>query len=80
MLIWGEGGSGKTSLACQIAKCAMSENREQRFSDHLIIPLLIEQEIGPETDQSDLINTLSRQLQDLTDQVHPISEKCSNSS
>ncbi len=45
VLIWGEGGVGKTSLACQIAKWAMAENKADRLCDHLVLPVFIEQEI-----------------------------------
>lgn len=48
LLIWGEGGGGKTSLACQIAMWAMSEDTNERLSNHAMIPLLIEQEIDRE--------------------------------
>jgi HEAT repeat protein len=42
LLIQGEGGVGKTSLACQIAKWAMSENEEERLCKHPMLPVLIE--------------------------------------
>lgn len=44
LLIWGEGGGGKTSLACQIGTWAMSENTDARLCNHAMIPLFIEQE------------------------------------
>jgi HEAT repeat protein len=46
LLIWGEGGAGKTSLVCQIAKWAMSKDPSERFSEHLMLPVLIEQELN----------------------------------
>ena len=45
LLIWGEGGSGKTSLACQLAKWAMSPEPEQRLCKHQMLPVLVEQEL-----------------------------------
>lgn len=48
LLIWGEGGGGKTSLACQIAMWAMSANTSERLCNHAMIPLLIEQELDCE--------------------------------
>lgn len=45
LLIWGEGGSGKTSLACQLAKWAMSPEPEQRLCKHRMLPILVEQEL-----------------------------------
>jgi HEAT repeat protein len=45
LLITGEGGSGKTSLACQIARWAMSENKSERLAPHLMIPILLDQDV-----------------------------------
>jgi hypothetical protein len=42
LLIWGEGGAGKTSLACQIARWAMSEEKAVRPCAHRMLPILIE--------------------------------------
>jgi HEAT repeat protein len=43
LLIWGEGGVGKTSLACQIANWAMSYDPTTRLSQHAMLPVLLEQ-------------------------------------
>jgi HEAT repeat protein len=43
IIIWGDGGAGKTSLACQIAKWAMSEDTSKRPFQHYMIPILIEE-------------------------------------
>lgn len=53
LLIWGEGGGGKTSLACQIASWAMSENSAERLCPHAMIPLIIEQEFDHELSEKD---------------------------
>lgn len=45
LLIWGEGGAGKTSLACQIAKWALSEDETERLCDYQMLPVLIEEEL-----------------------------------
>jgi HEAT repeat protein len=50
MLIWGEGGSGKTSLACQIGRWAMVSERESRLQPHLMLPVLLEQDVRSSTD------------------------------
>ena len=42
-LVAGEGGSGKTSLAFQIARWGMAKERESRPSKHRMIPILVEQ-------------------------------------
>ena len=76
LLIWGEGGAGKTSLACQIAKWAMAEEPEERLCRHLMLPVLVEHELGQETpdNQSALTEAIAKQVQDLTDQAEPIPE------
>ncbi|AFY52767.1 HEAT repeat-containing protein [Rivularia sp. PCC 7116] len=45
ILIHAEGGSGKTSLACQLAKWGMSDDINIRPSKHRMLPILIEQEL-----------------------------------
>lgn len=46
LLIHGEGGVGKTSLACQLAQLAMVGNHHQRLcKQHPMIPVLIEPEL-----------------------------------
>ncbi len=42
LLIWGEAGCGKTSWACEIARWGMAEDKNQRLSAHLMIPVLLE--------------------------------------
>ncbi len=49
MLIWGEGGSGKTTLACQIAKWGLSDAEEERLSPHRMLPVLLEDDFGPQS-------------------------------
>jgi HEAT repeat protein len=75
LLIWGEGGSGKTSLACQISKWAMTEDKDTRLCEHLMLPVLIEHEFSSLGDQSAFIRAVGRQLQDLIDQANPIPEE-----
>lgn len=73
-LIRGEGGSGKTSLACQVARWAMSDAPEERPADHVMLPILIEHEldftVGSEDDP--LTVAIGRQLQDLIESPSPI--------
>ena len=48
LLIWGEGGAGKTSLACQIGKWAMSVEKDKRPCRQFpMLPVLVEQELSP---------------------------------
>ena len=74
LLIWGEGGSGKTSIACQIAKWAMAEDPEKRLCGHVMLPVLIEHELNIDEGKQAFIRNIGRQLQDLTDKVDPVPE------
>ena len=40
LLIWGEGGLGKTSLAYQLGNWAMSKKPEDRICEHQMLPIL----------------------------------------
>jgi hypothetical protein len=75
-LIWGEGGSGKTSLAFQVARWAMAPDDEERLVNHLMIPVLIEHELDSEASQTSrpLLAAVAKQLQDMADQPEPISD------
>ncbi|HEY9830549.1 MAG TPA: HEAT repeat domain-containing protein [Stenomitos sp.] len=76
LLIWGEGGAGKTSLACQIAKWATSDDPAERLCEHQMLPVLIEEELDFEaTDKPPFIAAIRGQLQDLTNEADPISEE-----
>ena len=46
LLIQGEGGAGKTHLACQIARWAMAQEAQDRPSSYWMLPVLIEHELG----------------------------------
>jgi HEAT repeat protein len=77
LLIWEEGGAGKTSLACQIGKWAMSDNPEERICTHRMLPVLIEEELNIKVTEGKqpFIEAIRGQLQDLTDTTEPISEE-----
>lgn len=78
LLIWGEGGSGKTTLACQLAKWAMADDPEQRLCpNHRMLPILIDQELSDEVvnQQQVLMEAIHGQLRDLIEAVKPISEE-----
>ncbi|AFY32265.1 HEAT repeat domain-containing protein [Calothrix sp. PCC 7507] len=67
LLIWGEGGAGKTSLACTLAQWAMSDDETQRLSKHRMLPVLIEQELD-----HPLKETIGGQLQALISEAQAI--------
>ncbi|WP_428010976.1 HEAT repeat domain-containing protein [Baaleninema sp.] len=77
ILIWGEGGSGKTSLALQLAKWAMSDDIETRLCKHQMLPILIEQDLDFEVpDGKSRLTTLIRGLLcDLINSPKAISEE-----
>jgi len=77
LLIWEEGGAGKTSLACLIGKWAMSDNSEERICHHRMLPVLIESELNMKVAEGKqpFIEAIRGQLQDLTDTAEPISEE-----
>ena len=47
LLVWGEGGSGKTSLACQVGRWALADDPAGRPAPHRMLPVLIEEELPP---------------------------------
>jgi len=79
LLIWGEGGSGKTSLAFQIAKWAMSDDENEWIcKDHPMLPVLIEEDIEVEAarGKDPFIAMIQGQLNDeLVSEPEPISEE-----
>ncbi|MER3433019.1 MAG: PBS lyase [Leptolyngbya sp. ERB_1_1] len=77
LLIWGEGGIGKTSLACHLAKWAMADNKFERLSRHRMLPVLIEQELDFKlpNDKSPLREAIRGQLQALIDAAEPINDE-----
>ncbi len=70
LLIWGEGGAGKTSLGCQIGKWAMAEDKAELLCKHRMLPVLIEEELGGEQRFTEAIR---QQLKILLDESEPIS-------
>lgn len=80
LLIWGEGGSGKTSLACQLANWAMSDTPDQYLCEHQMLPILLEEELEDfpvEKGEQILIEAISGKLRDLIDSSEPIPEELS---
>jgi hypothetical protein len=71
-LIVGEGGSGKTSLACRIARLVMADDASQRPTKHLMLPVLIEHELRVGSGVPDpFLSTIRGQLQALTGSERP---------
>ena len=76
VLIWGEGGIGKTSLACQLAQWSMSDDRTKRLCRHRMIPVLIEQELDFKVNEGKdpFREAIRGQLQALVDSAEPLSD------
>jgi HEAT repeat protein len=88
LLIQGEGGVGKTSLSCQIAKWAMSDDETERLCKHRMLPVLIEEELElPDEMEMEtglvrksrhvpaFMDAIQGQLQNLTDEMESIPEE-----
>jgi|ERR1043166_5264854 hypothetical protein len=65
LLITGEGGSGKTSLAAELGRRAMQSDDTGRLAKHLMIPVWIEDDLSNPTDpkNSALLETVRRNIQ-----------------
>jgi GTPase SAR1 family protein len=74
LVIWGEGGVGKTSLACQIAQWSMAE-LEPRLCEHRMLPILLEEDFRVVEGKSALLEAISGQLQLLIDEPEPICQE-----
>jgi hypothetical protein len=75
--IQGEGGAGKTTLACQLALWSMESERQNRLSDGRMLPVLIEPGLGVDvrTDVDALRQAARGQLQLAIGAAEPISDK-----
>lgn len=65
LLITGEGGAGKTSLACQIARWGL----DRHLAKHRLLPVLIETDLD---DGTTLLEAVRGQLTALTHQADPL--------
>lgn len=77
LLIAGEGGAGKTSLACQMAMWAMADEPEQRLcKTHRMLPVLIESNLEARSEVKDLlVNAVSGGLKELISEPEPVFEE-----
>jgi hypothetical protein len=65
VLIHGDHGTGKTRLACEIARWGMAADRSDRLRKNLMLPALLQENFTytAEKDGSPFINTVSEKLQ-----------------
>jgi HEAT repeat protein len=79
ILIWGEGGVGKTSLACQLAEWSMADKAGDRICTHRMLPIFFEEDFECSGDdmacQQALIDTISGKLKLLTHEDMPVSKE-----
>ncbi|BAY14049.1 HEAT repeat-containing PBS lyase (plasmid) [Calothrix sp. NIES-2098] len=75
LVICGEGGIGKTSLACQIANWSIEAQQDQRLCEHLMLPVLLEDEFRQVDGKLALIEAIRGQLRSLIDEPEPICEE-----
>jgi hypothetical protein len=76
LLISGEGGAGKTSLACQVARWAMADMPSERLcAQHPMLPVLIEQPLELKDNSHPFTDALRGELQALTHEADPIPEE-----
>ncbi len=74
ILIRGQGGAGKTSLACQMAKWAMAEHETRRLATHPMLPAFIEEELDDPSvpDEVRFMHAIRGKLQTLIGEAVPI--------
>ncbi|MBD2043086.1 HEAT repeat domain-containing protein [Microcoleus sp. FACHB-672] len=75
VLIRGEGGSGKTTISCQIAKWAMEkQHKSKRLAEHLMLPVLIEEELDANAGEGikPLMEAVVGEIQELIDSEQTI--------
>lgn len=76
LLIHGEGGAGKTHLACQIAKWCLNEEKELNVLDHPSIPVIIEDDLSPSNnDQNPFIQVIGGQLRLIIDSADKVPQE-----
>jgi HEAT repeat protein len=76
LLIYGDGGIGKTSLVCQISHWAMTSEEKQRLSAHTMIPILLEQDFDSEVEKGkQLLSAIKGRLERLVEFTETIPEE-----
>jgi hypothetical protein len=77
LVIVGEGGAGKTSLACQIMRWSMAELPEERLAGHSMLPVLIELDLDLSLADAAHVftETVKGQLLAMIGEPEPMSDK-----
>ncbi|MBD1939545.1 HEAT repeat domain-containing protein [Microcoleus sp. FACHB-68] len=76
LLLYGEGGIGKTSIACQMALWAMESDQTKRLCKHRQLPILIEEELSTQIPQGKhpFLEAIRGKLKTLTHHPQAIDE------
>ncbi len=76
LLIWGEGGAGKTTIACQLGRWALAVDPAHRLCTHRMLPVLVEHDLEPplanEPAYMPLVKAVRGQLQALVPEAPPL--------
>lgn len=76
LLIHGLGGTGKTSLACQIAQWSMEKNQKKRLCSYPMIAVLVEQNFDQEVEKTkQLVSAIKGRLERLIMSTDTISDE-----
>jgi hypothetical protein len=76
LFIVGEGGIGKTSLACILAKSGMRSGKEARLcKQHPVLPILLEQDLDGAATDDKILKLIKNQLKILIDVAEAPSER-----
>jgi hypothetical protein len=65
LLITGEGGAGKTSLACLVAGWAIAADRDQRIAAHPMLPILLDRDLDQAEGDSPFLEAIRQRLRGL---------------
>ncbi|HEY9824064.1 MAG TPA: HEAT repeat domain-containing protein [Stenomitos sp.] len=74
LAIVGEGGIGKTSLACCVGQWAMAQTPSNRLGEHPMLPVLLEEPfpVDRETGRANFLMAIQGQLQSAIDASEPV--------
>ncbi len=71
LVLSGEGGAGKTTLAFQVARWTMAYDPDQRIDEQLMLPVLVDRDIRPDPQSNALLVEIGHQLQRLANMSEP---------
>ncbi len=77
VLIHGQGGAGKTSLACQLCRWALAADPRERLARHVMLPIILEGELDLPVagGRHAFMESIRGQLQNLVSELEPIPDQ-----